>query len=375
MFAVGVGWLGCGAPTNGEANARPHDAEALPPVATDASPPPLTPTTPATSPPPPPPPTTAPTVPSSDAWTACFGDQWTDPPPVDYATTGAVVAAHCAGTDHQEIGVPTRVVFVGDSITAGSLPTLTDFWYRNVLADAMVAAWGLEAPSALWRNVDPFEGETIEQESGSFASCAKYGARTDDLLLAPHQQLPTCLPEDRRDEPTLVIMTVGGNDLFSLLEDVNAGIDEATLRATYDAALAHLRDAVAWVADERAHYPNGLWLVFANTYDFTDAHGAEDMARCPGAGLIGLDVPLRNPLVWDILGRAQEEYLRIAADTGTDMVFLGEGFCGHGYAADDAGLRCFRGPDALPFLDVTCMHPRAEGHSAIASGMLAVIAE
>lgn len=315
-----------------------------------------------------PPPTDPPTV-----WD-CFGPQWGGVAPVDYELAGATLGRHCQGTNHQDIHDVERVVFIGDSITAGTLPTPTGQWYRNRLADTLSRRFGLRAPSWRWRNVDPFDGMSIEMFSGDFASCAKYGARTDDLLMDPHRQLETCMPEDTRDQRTLVVMTSGGNDIFSLLEDVAAGVPEADLRATYTRAVDLLEEAVRWVV-EPGRFPNGVYVVFANTYDFTDRDGAGDMAACDGAQLIGMDAPLMEPVTWSLLGEAQERYLRLAVETGTDMLFLGEVFCGHGWNTADPLSRCYRGPRAQTWTDFTCEHPNGLGHAAIHDMVMAVVDE
>lgn len=314
---------------------------------------------------PPPPPETA---------ADCFSGIWGAAPPVDYDQFHPVMGTHCFGTNHQDIQGVQRVVFVGDSITVGTLPTTTPDWYRNRLADTFVRRWGLRPPAWGWRNADPINGEVFERESGDFASCAKYGARTDDLLMDPHRQLETCIPEDKRALTTLVVMTIGGNDIYSLLEDVGANVDETTLRETYARATRLLREAIVWLK-EPGRFPNGVYVVFANTYDFTDHDGAMDMATCEGAQLIGMDRPLTDPVLQDILATAQEEHLSIAVDTQTDMIFLGETFCGHGYNAADPSSRCYRGPGADLWLDFTCEHPNAGGHDAIRDMVMAVIDE
>lgn len=304
----------------------------------------------------------------------CFGAQWGAAAPVDYDQFSPVINASCSGTNHQDIQDVERVVFIGDSITQGTPPTAIERRWRNQVAAAAVAAWGLAPPSERWKGVDVIDGDALETFSGDFANCSQWGARTDDLLLPSHYQLETCMPEADRSLRTLVMMTLGGNDIFSLLEDDNAGVDEATLRATYDEALALMREGVEWLV-EPGRFPNGVYVVFADTYDFTDPDGADDMARCDGARLIGMDDALRDPVIQDILGRAQEEYVHIATDTQTDVVFLGEAFCGHGYDRDDATSRCYRGADSELWLDLTCEHPSPEGHDALAELFEAVIAE
>jgi lysophospholipase L1-like esterase len=357
--------IGCQAPSSERDVGRaPPSPPSLP---TDA-PPPIS----STSPPPDP---TSPSSPPAGRTAAdCFAGQWGPDPSVDYDQFGPRLGAHCHGTDHQDIRDVERVVYVGDSITVGTPPTLGAQWWRNQTADALAQRFGLEAPTGRWRGVDVIDGVAGEAVSGDFASCAKWGARTDDLLLDPHRQLETCLPPEQRGARTLVLLSVGGNDIYSLLEDARAGVDEATLRATYDQALQRLREAVEWVVDP-ANLPNGAYVVFANTYDLTDPHGAEDVARCDGARLIGMDDPLRDPIVQSILADAQEAYVQLAVETGTDVVFLGEAFCGHGYAAGDPGGRCYRGPDAELWLDLTCEHPNGRGHDALTEAFLAVVDE
>lgn len=360
-------WSACQAPSPAGVDPRPPASEPGDPEAPSPR------TTPGSTPGPE---TTAPPAsgPADGTAAACFAAQWGDDPSVDYDQFGPVVGSHCRGTNHQDIVGVEQVVYVGDSITVGTPPTLTPQWWRNQTADALAQRFGLEAPSRGWRNVDLIDGVAAQTFSGDFASCAKWGARTDDLLLDPHRQLETCLPEELRSERTLVLMSIGGNDIYSLLEDARAGVDEATMRATYGQAVQDLRDAVEWLV-EPGRFPNGVYVIFANTYDFTDPHGVEDMARCEGAQLIRMDDPLRDPRVQDIFADAQEEYVRLAVETGTDVVFLGETFCGHGYAWDDPGGRCYRGRDAALWLDFTCEHPNTRGHDALTESFLAVVDE
>ena len=61
-----------------------------------------------------------------------------------------------------------------------------------------------------------------------------------------------------------------------------------------------------------------------------------------------------------------EHYMQIAVETKTDMIFLQETFCGHGYHAADATLQCYRGPNAENWFDLTCIHPTPNGHAQVA---------
>ncbi len=307
----------------------------------------------------------------ADPFDQCFGDL---APVVTYDGTELTLGTHCMGTDHQTIDGVERVVFIGDSVTVGTPPTPSTDWWRNVVADDLVDRWGLEAPGWDWENVSLWDGMVYTIESGDFACCAKWGARTDDLMLDPHQQIQTCIPEDARERTNLVLMTTGGNDLFNLLEEVRDGIDPAESETQWQTAIEHLQDAVHFLKSGD-DFPGGIHLVMANIFDVTDETGARDIAECTGPEWIGLYDPLLNPFTHDLAIAWQEEVAALAAETGSDLVFMGEHFCGHGYNHGDASGRCYRGGVSEVWYDLTCMHPSSAGHEAIAELFLATILE
>lgn len=307
---------------------------------------------------------------------SCFeGQMGGGEPIVDYDQFGPATGSHCMGTDHQDIEGVERVVFAGDSITVGTPPTPATEWYRNTLAVELADRFGLQAPEWAWQNVDIIGGKVMQQDSGDFASCAKWGARTDDLFKEPHQQLVTCNPPDQREKTTLIVITAGGNDLMAWAKDLVAGEPIDGIWAKAEGAVADIEEAIHWAIDDPETFPNGVFVVFANTYEFTDVDSGSDLATCPGANLIGMDTALINPEFSAVAAWFMAEYVRIAVDTGTDMVFLGEHFCGHGYMVDDPSGRCYRGPGAELWLDFTCMHPSGAGHSGITDLFLAVVDE
>jgi hypothetical protein len=75
-------------------------------------------------------------------------------------------------------------------------------------------------------------------------------------------------------------------------------------------------------------------------------------------------------LVW-----ANEQYLRIAVESGTDMIFMAEAFCGHGFNHDDPTSPCYRGPETDRWFDLTCIHPNPTGHTELANMFLSVVDE
>lgn len=282
----------------------------------------------------------------------------------DYAPLGAVLAPHCFGTNHQRIGGIERVVFLGDSITVGTPPTATDDFYRNRLADALVLEFGLDAPSLLWRAVDPVNGTTLVRESGDFASCASWGARADDLL-GGEQQLASCFPAGTLGLRTLVVITIGGNDVIHLTEDAAGGATPAQLVAARDAFVQEIEAAILWLRAP-GRFPNGVSVVLANIYDPTDGSGEVPLL----CALLGIE-PLLP--VDSLVIEAQESLLAIAVANGIDLVFARERFCGHGVNAADASAPCYRGPGTATWIDETCIHPAADGHAALAADFLDTI--
>ena len=261
-------------------------------------------------------------------------------PAPDYEQFSPVFANHCAGTKHQDIQNIEKIVFLGDSVTKGTPPTPEWSYYANLLTDAVKA-----------QNPD------VEM-----VNCAAWGARTDDIVAKPNEQLLTCVPEPE-PKTTWVVMTVGGNDTFQAAQDYLDSGDIQQAEQTIERAITYFSDAIHWMRDnESTHFPGGLFITFANVYEFTDATG--DMGSCPAAEILGFEGNI--PELTDAYIYISEAYMKVAVDTQSDMLMLLEHFCGHGFHADDPNSPCYRGPDAENWFDGTCIHPTPTGHQVIA---------
>jgi lysophospholipase L1-like esterase len=278
----------------------------------------------------------------------CFGMLGPDAILADYSALDPVVPAHCLGTNHQDVGTVGKVVFLGDSITAGTPPTFPDEFYT-----ARIVAG-------------------LEQRFGSIevADCAEWGARIDDLLI-DGDQIQTCFAAPSA-VPTLVVFTIGGNDMVAWGEDLGAGDSEAEVQAKYDAAMVQLETTLTWLRDQQATlFPAGLSIIFTNVYEFTDS--TNDVGVCPLSDFF--DIPEDIEQFAQGYAGIGESYMGIAIRTGSDMVFLHEEFCGHGFFYDDPSNPCYRGPETEQWFDGTCIHPTPEGHARIAEMVLAVVDE
>lgn len=264
-----------------------------------------------------------------------------------YDDLGIVPGHHCSGTNHQEISGVEKVVFLGDSVTAGTPPTPVEQYFRTLLETELRARFG---------------------DSVEFADCSEWGARTDDYL---PRQIPRCFPgiEEKR---TLVLATMGGNDAFAAASRMLDGGSAADALEVLDRAIAHQRDAMRWFVDNEAErFPAGVFVVVSNVYEFTDA--TSNLSSCPTADYLGFGgfIPeLRDGYIY-----LNEAFVEIAAETQTDILFLLESFCGHGFYAGDPENECYRGHAAQVWFDGTCIHPNPVGHRAIADLFLDVIDE
>lgn len=283
----------------------------------------------------------------------CFPGQG-DPASGDlpqYDVFDPVVPRHCAGTDAQDITHLDRVVFLGDSITTGTPPTPEGGFYRTWLLQDLEADHG------------PLETQ----------DCSGWGARVDDLL-EDGDQLVRCLGESGVDDrATLVVFTIGGNDLFAFAQEVLAGASVDQVDLEVDDAAAKLDLALDWLADARAtRFPNGLYVTFGNVYEYTDGTG--DMSVCPTAEILGFGGVL--PEMREAAVRINEAWVRLAVEHGFDVVFMLEHFCGHGFLAGDPTNECYRGPeDDEIWFDPSCIHPNPTGHHQLADLFHSVISE
>lgn len=252
---------------------------------------------------------------------------------VNYEQFSPKLNSSCAGTNHQDIQNPEKLVFLGDSITVGTFPTPANQVYRALLTNLAKAQW----PS-------------IE-----VTSCAVNGAQTDDFF-AGDKQIPKCFPAAEQKK-TLVVITMGGNDIAGMAKDK---LSASAASAEADKVLANMKQAVEWLKDP-TNFPNGSWVVFANIYEYTDL--TANLGSCPTGNLIGLTGEWIAGTA--MLVKLREGYMKIAVDAQADMIFLGEHFCGHGYNYADTKQQCYI-PNSSNWFDLTCIHPTPEGHKQVA---------
>lgn len=306
---------------------------------------------------------------------ACLDEQFATgiAPGAKYGHLDIQIGSHCKGTNNQDITDIERVVFLGDSVTVGTPPSLPEDSYRAQLADELAMQFDLVAPNYLWKTPDPVNGVALIESSGNFSSCSEWGARTDDLLEGG-MQIENCFPPEERLYRTLVVMTMGGNDMAAVAQDGLEGVAMDQLWMDVDKAVQHQRDAMHWFLDDPLKFPKGVFIVYANIYEFTD--GTADLVSCPAAGVAGFDMNWPDPTELQLMANyANQQFAEIVEETQVDMTFMFETFCGRGFHADDPSSPCYRGPSEPTWFDLTCIHPTPDGHDAITDIFLATIME
>ena len=195
-------------------------------------------------------------------------------------------------------------------------------------------------------------------------NCSEWEAEMDDLPT----QIAHCFA-DSEPEPVLVIFTVGGNDMVDLGQSLASGQPTEEVRADFEARLAILESSLQWFRDEDERFSAGVNVIFGNVYEYTD--GTNDVGVCPLADLF--DVPEGVDEFREGYVAINEAYVDLAVRTQTDVLFLFEHFCGHGFFYDDPENPCYRGPDAEKWFDDTCIHPNPRGHLELAEMVLALV--
>jgi lysophospholipase L1-like esterase len=203
-------------------------------------------------------------------------------------------------------------VALGDSMSIDRYPDLDHVARR----DRAGTVSGLGAASLFARNHDAvwpeFAGRDLAARHPAIACrfLASDGATTRTVLDVQIEQLRT-VP---RSSDAVVTLTVGGNDLLSLV-----GARDAEGRAGVRATLGNLEAILDGVG---RHVPRALLLV-ANVYDPTDASG-----RLEGTRL------RREEMQW--LADFNDGVARLCVEDGALLVDLHRHFAGHGVAAPPA---------------------------------------
>ena len=255
--------------------------------------------------------------------------------------TGSVDRDPLVGSYFPEDYAPeslARIIFVGDSITAGNGATKNGRAYTELLEENDDDEW----PDATWLDL-----AGIYESPPDVIDDSRAGATTSSLVL---QQLDY-VTEDLGDTvsgPTAVVVTIAGNDVQGLLwntEDTEKTVEKIikNLDKFYD----YFEDPV--------RFPDGAYVYLANVYEPSDNVGQAD--EC----FYGLN--LEDALA--SLATANAATLANAQERGVAWIDMRGHFLGHGSNGDDPENEFHNPDDPSVWFDEDCIHPNDRGHHEI----------
>lgn len=236
---------------------------------------------------------------------------------------------------------PVRVIYLGDSISAGVGASDGPLTYPSLLVENDASTW----PS--------FEEDDLESLFGSLdvVDVAVPGATTNSLIA---EQLPALEGElgATVSGESIVVLTIGGNDMQrALLPMVLASDKEAAYQEQIVPTVERFEAIVDYFQDAQ-RFPDGVKLYMANVYEPTDNEGQAD--GCFFSANIIDALPY--------LDRANDTFRDLAVEKGFGLVDLNGHFEGHGHNHDDETIEAYDADDPTLWMADDCIHPNDRGH-------------
>ncbi len=231
-----------------------------------------------------------------------------------------------------------RVVFVGDSITAGDGASKAKLAYTKLLEDN---------PDDTWPTGEELDLDALYDESPEIIDESLPGATTASLV---SKQLPhvTEALGDQVSGVTAVIVTIGGNDVQTLIARPN------DTEETTEGILENLGEFYDYFQDAE-RFPDGSVIYLANVYEPSDGVGQVD--GCFGG--LNLESVLGS---LDYVNAATLEH---AKERNVAWIDMHGHFLGHGFYAEDEDNDYYEENDPTEWFDSDCIHPNDRGHHEI----------
>lgn len=239
---------------------------------------------------------------------------------------------------------PKTVVFLGDSITAGSGASSAELRYKSLLVEDQSTMWQTWAEQDLESLYGPLEVIDVSVA----------GAQTGSLIERQLPALDEAIGGSLSGE-TIIVMTIGGNDMQGALPAMLLNEDK---EAAYEERIRPALDNFATILDyfeDPARFPDGAKVFLTNVYEPTDNGG-----RAAGC-FFGVDIGPALPY----LDRANDEIRALAVERGVAAIDLRGHFLGHGHNHEDATLEAHDAADPTLWMANDCIHPNDRGHHEV----------
>jgi lysophospholipase L1-like esterase len=249
---------------------------------------------------------------------------------------------------------PSRVIVMGDSISAG---------YGTTNPSSGATPY----PSLAYYSLLEANNDTVWPEETSVSLSAEFstsnipivnvavpGATTGSMISNPDQRasldskLFTGGATSVSGE-TIVVITIGGNDLVAQLEsDLTSGSD-ATATQNLTNAISNIRSVINYFT--AAKFPDGVAIYLANVYDPSGGTGM--LSGACAQSIAGVNTPVSDKYIEGILANWESSYVSLGTELHFAVVDAHGGFLTHGVTATDTYF----------FHD--CIHPNNEGHNEL----------
>jgi lysophospholipase L1-like esterase len=239
---------------------------------------------------------------------------------------------------------PVRVIYMGDSITDG-------YGQKSGLPYAELL---IENDSDMWPDYDDNDLTSSFPSITEVIDVAVGGAVTNDISSSQLNNVDARL-DDVVSGQTIVVMTIGGNDMSGAMLNILA-----TGQTAADSTMANMESNLQKMVDfyhDSARFPDGVNIYFTNVYDPTDDLGYAD--QC--AIFFGLDLSS----IWMYFHQANDGFRAFAEANNVSMVDMAGHFYGHGLNHDDETMPNFDTADSTQWFNSDCLHPNDIGHHEI----------
>jgi hypothetical protein len=253
--------------------------------------------------------------------------------------------------DDHAPSAPARVIFLGDSITAGSGASA-----GLAYPDLLVANVSTE-----WPEHDEIDLQSLYPDLDEVIDVSVGGATTASLLANQLPDLSGRVGESVVGQ-SIVVFTIGGNDMQGAMFDILANGAPAAQEAI--ASITGNLHSILDYFDDASRFPDGAYVHLSNVYEPTDAQG--QVSSC----FFGIDLG-------DILEHfdaANAAIRGVAVERGAAMVDLRGHFLGHGYFHDDEAVAPYHPDDPTLWFAPDCIHPNERGHHELRRLFHSVIA-
>lgn len=246
---------------------------------------------------------------------------------------------------------PQRVVFMGDSITAGVGSSSSSGSYVHLILENMTSEWP---------DHDDEDLESLYPNLTDVIDVSRGGATTGSLLNGQLSDLSDELGTEVAGE-TIVVVTVGGNDMQSAIPMVLFGGDAAGENAI-SGVIENMEEMLDYF-DDTTRFPDGVFVYLANVYEPTDGTGY--VSNC----FFGQNLSS----VWHHFEAANSAIRDLAESRDIALVDISAHFQGHGYHATDSTNAYYHGDDPTTWFSSDCIHPNDRGHHELRRVFMAAI--